>query len=149
MLSLSADSSKQEVDLKVINGEGDGGVPLGGELVKFAEAVASGDGPGNAVALQTCREALLAAAGSDVLVDAAAVAGNFQRMVRIADATGIPLDPIVGSLGNPVQDALDLHRFPSAQHTPALPWLQKIMGIPLRFLAPFLMRAPRKTPGKG
>ena len=90
MLSLSADNSQQKVDLQVINGDGDGGVPFGSELMQFAEAVASGDD----AALVSSREALLSLTSSEVLVDAAAVAANFQRMVRIADSTGLPLDPM-------------------------------------------------------
>ena len=43
-------------------------------------------------ATEAARQALFDEAGNDVVVDAAAVAGNFQRMVRIADATGIPVD---------------------------------------------------------
>ena len=56
--------------------------------MRFAEAVARRD----AQALAQSRRALLQAAGPAVLVDAAGVAANFQRMVRIADAIGIPVD---------------------------------------------------------
>ncbi len=53
------------------------------------------------------------------MVDAAAVAANFQRMVRIADSMGIPLDeediePCAG-----VRQELDLGRFASAENTPS------------------------------
>ena len=88
MLSLSADISNTNVDLQVINGEGDGGLRFGLELRQFAEALASRD----EAALSASRSALYEAAGNDVLVDAAAVAANFQRMVRIADSTGLPVD---------------------------------------------------------
>ncbi len=57
-------------------------------------------------------------AGNDVVVDAAAVAGNFQRMVRIADATGIPVDEPMQALSRGIQEDLDLRRFHSAQNTP-------------------------------
>ena len=38
------------------------------------------------------RQTLAAKAGEGPLVDAAGVAANFQRMVRFADSTGIPMD---------------------------------------------------------
>lgn len=139
MLSLSADNFKQDVDLSVINGEGDGGVLFGGELSRFAEAVASR----NEADLKVTRKNLLAAAGSAVLVDAAAVAGNFQRMVRIADATGIPLDGPTNILSGDAQEALDLRRFHSARNTPRRTPLQRLLQKPLTLLAPLLLRAPK------
>jgi hypothetical protein len=39
------------------------------------------------------------------------VASNFERMVRIADATGIHLDERMESLSQEVRDALHLERF--------------------------------------
>lgn len=39
------------------------------------------------------------------------VASNFERMVRIADATGIPLDACMQALSQEIRDALDLERF--------------------------------------
>jgi hypothetical protein len=59
---------------------------------------------------------LLVRAGSRVLVDAAGVVANFQRMVRIADSSGIPVDDMTSSLGRDVQAALGLERFPGAGH---------------------------------
>lgn len=139
MLSLSADNSRKDVDLRIINGEGDGGVPFGEELSQFAEAIARRDD----AALATSREALQAAGGDAVLVDAAAVAGNFQRMVRIADATGIPLDGIASILSSGVQDELGLRRFHSAQNTPPLILFHKLLHHPVRLLAKLLLRSPR------
>ena len=45
------------------------------------------------------------------MVDAAGVASNFERMVRIADATGIPLDARMEALSHEVRDTLHLERF--------------------------------------
>jgi hypothetical protein len=73
---------------------GDAGIEHGALLTAFAEAAVRGDG----AELDTARDALRAAAGSDIVVDAAGVIGNFERMVRIADGTGIPLDGIVDAL---------------------------------------------------
>ena len=63
-------------------------VPHTAELVRFAEAVVHRE----ADAIPEARGRLREAVGAEGLVDAAAVIGNFERMVRIADGTGIPLD---------------------------------------------------------
>jgi alkylhydroperoxidase family enzyme len=67
---------------------GDGGVPNGRLLMAFAEAVIAGD----ASAIAAARADLLAAIGPAGLVDAAAVAGLFNAIDRVADATGTPLE---------------------------------------------------------
>ena len=68
---------------------GDGGVTHGDALVGFAEAVLGGD----AGALAGARDRLRGALGPTGLVDAAAVVGLFNAIDRVADATGIPLEP--------------------------------------------------------
>ena len=68
---------------------GDGGVAHGAALVGFAEAVLAGDD----AALATARRRIADALGDDGLVDAAAVIGLFNAIDRVADATGIPLEP--------------------------------------------------------
>jgi DNA-binding phage protein len=117
MLSLSADITKSDVDLKLVNGDktaSAGDIRHGHALMNFAEAIASRDEE----ALASARNALLEEAGAEVLVDAAAVAANFQRMVRIADSTGIPLDQTSAALSYAVAKDLDLQRFESAKNTP-------------------------------
>jgi len=56
-------------------------------LVGFAEAIVGGD-QGE---IHDAREAVRTLMGPEGMIDAAGVASNFQRMVRIADSTGIPL----------------------------------------------------------
>ena len=108
--------SDRDVDLALINGvesaEG-GGVAFGNELMHFAEAMASRDD----VSLVSSREILLETAGAEALVEAAAVAANFQRMVRIADSIGIPLDESNVSFTADIRDQLDLGRFHSANNS--------------------------------
>ena len=53
------------------------------------------------------------------MVDAAAVAANFQRMVRIADSMGIPIDDKNVEAGASIRQELELSRFASAQNTPS------------------------------
>jgi len=85
MLSWSSTESGSPADLAAIAaGEGDAGLPHGAELVAFAEAIARFDDGVLAVA----RERLVACAGEAFMVDAAAVAANFEMMTRVADGTG-------------------------------------------------------------
>ena len=67
---------------------GDSGIPQGGLLVEFAEAVLGSDDQH----LARVRLKLTETLGTDALVDAAAVVANFNAIDRIADATGIPID---------------------------------------------------------
>lgn len=117
MLSLSARTTETDIDLQMVNGASVGdtqGFPYANELADFAEAVAERD----TAKIELTRNALAEAAGDVVMVDAAAVAANFQRMVRIADSMGIPLDDDEIEAGASVRQELDLSRFPSAQNTP-------------------------------
>lgn len=76
-------------DLGAVTGvEGDAGVPHGGLLLAFADAVLGDDD----AALARARAALGAAIGPAGLVDAAGIVGNFNAIDRVADATGIPLE---------------------------------------------------------
>ena len=84
MLRVSAMTTETEVDLQGVNGDAASaamGIEYGAELMSFAESLAQRDEPG----LARSRTALRQAAGDKVLVDAAGVVANFQRMVRIAD----------------------------------------------------------------
>ena len=60
---------------------------------------------------------MLATLGAARLVDAAGVIGNFQRMVRIADSTGIPVDGRMAEMSEGVRDQLGLNELPSARLT--------------------------------
>lgn len=116
MLRVSSQTVATEIDLQALAGREDSaarGIRFGPELMRFAEALAGRDAP----ALERTRQALLQAAGPAVLVDAAGVAANFQRMVRIADATGIAVDDLHNELGRQVREELDLARFATARHS--------------------------------
>ena len=116
MLRVSAKVNETDIDIQGIAGNADSadeGIEFGSYLMQFAEAVASRDQP----ALVKARQALLKTAGPEVLVDAAGVAANFQRMVRIADSIGIPYDNPDSGLGKQVQAELNLESFHSAQNT--------------------------------
>ena len=116
MLRASAQSNEVDVDIQGISGDADSaarGIEFGSELMQFAEAVGRRDQE----ALPSTRQALHDAAGPHVLIDAAGVAANFQRMVRIADSIGIPYDDTTSELGQQVREDLDLNSFASARHT--------------------------------
>lgn len=116
MLRVSAMTTETEVDLQGVNGDAASaamGIEYGAELMSFAESLAQRDER----ELARSRTALRQAAGDKVLVDAAGVAANFQRMVRIADSIGIPFDNMQSDFANSIQTELNLARFASAQHS--------------------------------
>jgi len=116
MLRASALNNSVEVDIQSINGDlssAETGIEFGPELLGFAEAVARRDSD----AIEISRATLEKAAGQKVVIDAAGVAANFQRMVRIADSIGIPVDNMNTELGQSVRQELNLKRFASAQNT--------------------------------
>ena len=136
MLRASVEAEQGEVDLRAItDGARDDsvGVAHAAELTSFAEACVRND----ASALVTARDALRAKAGAAALVDAAGVIANFERMTRIADATGIPLDAPSALASSDFRGRLKLERFASAQNTPRA-------GIVQRLLAPLLAPAAKK-----
>lgn len=71
-----------------MNGDPTSGIPAGGILSNFAEAILA-----NAEGLAQSRSAVVAALGEAAMIDAAAVVAGFNGITRIADATGIPLEP--------------------------------------------------------
>ena len=91
------------------------GVASGRALLEFASAVAGRDD----AELARSREALRAEMGDAGVADASAVAANFERMVRIADAIGIELGDWMESFTEDVRADLSLDRLrvrPEAVH---------------------------------
>lgn len=97
----------EPVDLHAVTESGrSSGVEHGDVLVAFAEAAVGGD----ASAIAFTRQRVIDAMGVEAMVDAAAVVSNFERMVRIADGTGIPLGTRLEAIGRPVVEELQLDR---------------------------------------
>jgi hypothetical protein len=92
----------------------DVGVESGAALLAFTEAVMGSD----EAALQRERAALRGVLSAGCCVDAAAVIGAFNVVDRIADATGIPVDPELMMMSADVRQELNLTRFASAANTP-------------------------------
>ena len=88
LLRESGEHYGERYSLDGVTGDGDGGVPHGRRLIDFAEAVVGGTD----AELDRARGALIAAVGEAGLVDAAGVVASFNAVVRIADATGIPVE---------------------------------------------------------
>ena len=103
-------------DLGAVNGpiDGDGGVTHGERLLAFTNAVTAGD----ADAITRERHALRAVLSGEEFVDVCGVIAAFNVVDRIADATGIPLDPMLSAMSADVRAELDLTRFRSAANTP-------------------------------
>jgi len=90
------------------------GVAHAEALLAFAEALVGDD----ETALGAARDRIRREMSDAALVDAAGVASNFERMVRIADSTGIPVDTPMAVLSADLREDLNLSRFHSAQNTP-------------------------------
>jgi len=141
LLRASGEVSGEKVDLRVLTeGEraGESGVSHAAALAALAEGMVGEDEE----ALAAARERVLAELGPAQLVDAVAVASNFERMVRIADATGIPLDDPVEIMTSDVRGILGIDRFAAAANTAAggllrrmaTPVLRPILAWALRFI---------------
>ena len=113
MLRASATATGTSVDLTAIvdDGAGDGGVPHGGLLTALAEAALGDD----ETLLNEARRRVRDALGDAALVDAAAVIANYSALDRVADATGIPLEPAkeAGTADLRAELGIDMWRRPS------------------------------------
>ena len=116
---------------------GSAGVPYERELLALAEAVVRG----GEVELADARGKALAALGPESFVASAAVASNFERMVRIADATGIPLDAPLDAISASMRAELGIDAFGSAANTPRVSPARRLLGRALAPLARYLMPA--------
>jgi len=113
LLGASSQIAGQQVELERITDKttGDAGVAHGAALIEFADAVLGDDDQ----RLAGSRAALLKLVGADALVDTAAVIAAFSTVDRVADATGIPLDPEMKDSTASMRAALGIDDFPSAK----------------------------------
>ena len=133
LLSVSSELTGQDTNLKAITqgSEVDSGVPQGMLLSRLVELTLD-TSQDNTAALATVRQQLVDEMSTDALVDASAVIGNFQRMVRIADGTGIPLDKPVSIISAGLREELGYNQFGSANLTPKVGAVAKWFGAKLR-----------------
>lgn len=100
MLRASAHETGRPVELSAIaHPDRDSLLPAGRELLEFVTALIRG-----AEDLSGARERLAHVAGNAGAGRAAAVAGNFQMMNRLVDATGVPIGPTLRAIA----DELDI-----------------------------------------
>lgn len=125
---MSSAAIETEVDLAAIVDRafvGDVGVAAGRELLAFTNAVESGEPD-----LAAARSALLDVVGGDGLVEAAATIAVFNGLVRVADGTGIQLDPGLDSFSQADRARLGIDAFAGAMNTvagtPAAPMARSI-----------------------
>jgi hypothetical protein len=100
MLRASAHHTGRPVDLTAIaHPERDSQLPAGRELLDFVTALM-----GAGADLPAARERLSEVIGVAGVIRTAAVAGNFQMMNRLVDATGVP----IGASLRAIEAELDL-----------------------------------------
>ena len=140
LLRASSEVSGAAVDLHaVVDPEraATSGVAHAGLLVALVDALVGGDDR----TLARARARVLNELGAAVLVDTVAVAANFERMVRIADGTGIPLDTPVAIATSDARAALGIDDFTAAANTPPPGPLRRLLTPVLRPLFNGLLRA--------
>jgi hypothetical protein len=86
--------------------------------------------------------------GENAMVDAAGVIANFQRMVRIADGTGIPLDTPVAMMTSSIREDLGINEYGSASNTPALSLPQRLLGRVLQPALPLVVKLMTRNMSK-
>lgn len=112
LLRVSSSAIGEEADLAGAIGEGDGAIPHGAALIRFAEAATRGSED-----LPEARAALQAAAGLEAFVEAAATVGIFNGLVRTADTIGIPIDGGMVGRSADFRTELGLNDFSGSRNT--------------------------------
>ena len=112
-LRARAETAGLQVDLAAAlqGGGAETGVPCGALLIAFAEAVL---GTNDAV-LRSARAALRDRMGDAALVDAAATVASYNSVVKVADATGIPLDTETAEATADLREDLGIGTYTSGQ----------------------------------
>ena len=146
MLRASTQVSGEDVNRSgIVEGnEVQTGLRGGEALIRFAESSIGR----NADEIKDAREAVKDELGEDAMVDTAGVIANFQRMVRIADGTGIPLDTPVAVMTSSLREDLGINEYGSASNTPALSLLQRLLGKVLQPALPLVVKLMTRNMSK-
>lgn len=146
LLSLNSEMNGKDINLQAIT-EGsdvDSGVAHGQLLSRLVELTLDNtDNSDDSIA--TVRNQIVDAMSAEALVDASAIIGNFQRMVRIADGTGIPLDKPVAILSAGLRKKLGFNKFGSANLTPKVSAMTQWLATKLR---PFIIKKMTAKPSQ-
>ena len=139
MLRASIETQGEEVDLRGLTdgkAAGESSIPGAAALVDFVEATLGG----NTDEIAAARDLVRSELGSEALVDAAAVIGNFERMVRVADGTGIPLDAAVNVATEEIRSELGIDAFASEERKSEVATWQRLMARAIDPLAKIGLR---------
>jgi hypothetical protein len=110
---VSSAANGHEADLTpIVATGGDAGVPKGRELLRFAEAVTTGS-----TDVADASLALITAVGRRAFAEAACTVAVFSGLVRVADATGIPLDESLRAMSAEIRTTLGVDSFGEATNT--------------------------------
>ena len=148
MLRASIETSDYEADFKDVAGASTGDaspVPGAGALVELVESALDP----NAADGEAARERVRRELGFEALVDAAGIIGNFERMNRIADATGISLDAPLNVATESFRAELGIDRYGSAKNTQAVKsWQRTLWRLIEPIARTVLRRAGRRARSK-
>ena len=138
MLRVSSEAAGEHVDLQgIVDGENvETGIPGDAALLAFTESALGDDGE----TIANARQRVVDELGEPAMIDAAGIIANFQRMVRIADGTGIPLDAPVAAMSADIRENLGINAYVSADCTPEPSWLAKLLA---RLFRPLIIRRLR------
>jgi len=113
MLRVSGQMQGAALDVAAVSaGDDDHGVAHASALLAFTDAVMRGEPADDS------RRALRACLTPAAFIDAAAIVAAFNTVDRVADATGIPLDPMLREMSADIRAQLGVERFASAANTP-------------------------------
>ena len=132
LLRESGERAGLDVDLEVAtesNRSGDAGVPDGIELLAFASAANN-----RSDSLAETRIALESAVGNEGVLEAASTVAIFNGLVRVADGTGIQLDPSMMTSTAETRAALGIDLFAGAANSHGAPTEPRHRGEGVRGL---------------
>jgi hypothetical protein len=122
---VSGESQSEQYDLAALTDRSlDSGVPHGDLLLRFTDACLGGD----EAELSNVRAEVYSELGNDGLVESACIVGTFNQMVRIADASGIPLDAPLDMATAGFRGEIGLEDYGSAVNTPKAGVVKKAMA---------------------
>ena len=137
LLGASGEPGRVAPDVRAVTDGGvSSGLPAGEALAAFAEAVVRREPE----AVSAARERVRGELGDAAAVDAAAVIGSFERMVRVADGTGIPLDDHMAMVSADLRERLGIDGFGGAAGTPAVRGLKRWLGRGMARVLPLVLR---------
>lgn len=144
-VSSEAEDGSMDIDLGALVGNRVEGSGIAGakELIEFAEAALGDD----AISIRQARERVSESLGEAAMIDAAGIIANFQRMVRIADGTGIPLDPPMAAMTSDIRSQLGINQYGSAGNTPTPGLVSRVLARVARPLLPLLSKPKKNAKG--